>query len=1327
MSIERIWDIVTDFFTALTRGIEQYITSLFGSSNARYIKKLQPRVEAINALEPEMQVLTDEQLRAKTDEFRERLRKGETLDDLLIEAFAVCREAGRRVLGLRHYDVQLMGGMVLHSGAIAEMMTGEGKTLVATLPAYLNALAAGIAGRGGVHVVTVNDYLARRDMEWMGPLYLALGITVGAIQGNMPADDRQRVYQCDITYGTNNEFGFDYLRDNMKFAAKGDENYPPQYQQVQGKLNFAIIDEVDNILIDEARTPLIIAGPAHDDVTRYGQADKIARQLKVGEHFEVKEKERTANLTDVGVRYAEKLVGVESFYTAGNMEWPHLIDNALKAHHLYKKDVNYMIDGEEIVIVDEFTGRAMPGRNWSDGLHQAVEAKEGVKVKEENQTLATVTLQNFFKLYDKLAGMTGTGMTEASEFWKIYRLDVIAMPTNRPLKRINFNDVIYMSEKEKYNAIVQEIERINKWDVLGLGAEDEIWGTILREEEDRVEITPKGSKSPEWIERKQVKNVSHKGRPILVGTTSIEKSELISRMLDQKGIKHQVLNAKHHQREAEIVAQAGRKGAVTIATNMAGRGTDIILGGNPESMAWSKLQTEYPTRLEVPREVWTNLVNEIETKEQMKPEGELVRRLGGLHIIGTERHEARRIDLQLRGRTGRQGDPGSSRFFLSLEDDLMRIFAGEWIKRMMSILRMEEGQAIEAKMVSRRIEGAQRKVEERNFDIRKNLLEYDEVMDYQRKSVYGYRQRILDGANCKELIFEMIDAQVDKHLGEFLDKDYEAASFAAWVSTKLNTEFETKDFRGLEFPQAEEFAIDHAKRMAESAVLDQIDENVSTDAEEEDWNWQALAKWSNSAWRTSYTERDLKKIPREELAEMLIEKAHKFIDSVDLSDGKELLGQNYGLKVGIGWIKQKFGIELNFDEVKEDEPDKLREKVRKLTHGKYREKEIQFPVIGGLLHFTIKDQSGRRYNREGLVEWAKARFEVDLSLDDLKNKQRQEIEETMFAQSKLTSERSEAAYKELRIRLDALLLRSGIDPDELRKSRDTQGSDQRGGGRVVVGSKYAARSVAKTATKYTGKYATTKSAATETEKPKYVLKNDAELAEFCTWCNENITARVSVQKTRDGAILEKLSEGTETDNAEWQQIRVVGDPRAITPEKVLGWDVQELEDRLSARIEALYNPEMRGMERSLVLQILDTVWKEHLLVMDHLRSSIGLRGYAQIDPKVEFKREGMRLFTGLWNTVYSRVTDLIFHMEQLDQGFVKSTWQEAETRHDEAGSALSDFAKEQTEAGDNAGGDKKLEPIRNKGPKYQGPAVGKNDPCPCGSGKKYKACCGKGK
>ncbi|HVX61242.1 MAG TPA: preprotein translocase subunit SecA, partial [Pirellulales bacterium] len=707
--LERIWEILSLVFGGLARSIERAITSLFGSSNARYIKKLQAKVDAINALEPKYQAMSDEELRQQTGEFRKRLAAGETLDDLLVEAFAVCREGGRRFIGMRHYDVQLLGGMVLHFGNIAEMVTGEGKTLVATLPTYLNALAG-----KGVHVVTVNNYLARRDMEWMGPLYMGLGLTVAAIYSNMDPTEKQHAYDCDITYGTNNEFGFDYLRDNMKPAAKGDDRYDKRDQQCQGPLRYAVIDEVDNILIDEARTPLIISGPAHDDVTRYPKADKIARQLKKDIHFEVKEKEHSVHLTDEGVREAEKLAGVESFYTAGHMEWPHLIDNALKAHWLYKRDVNYVVDGEEVVIVDEFTGRLMPGRNWSDGLHQAVEAKEGVRVKEENQTYATITLQNFFKLYDKISGMTGTAMTEAGEFWKIYKLDVIAIPTNRPMKRINHPDVIYRTEREKFEAIVDEIERLHKWDYVALSDGQQLAGTIVKEQDDRIEFQPRDSKERQWIERSKISELDERGRPVLVGTVSIEKSERLSAMLNRRGIKHEVLNAKQHQREAEIVAQAGRKGAVTIATNMAGRGTDIILGGNPETMAWALLQDKYETRLDVPQEEWNALVAEIESREHMKTGGIEVKKLGGLHIIGTERHEARRIDLQLRGRCGRQGDPGSSRFFLSLEDDLMRIFAGEWVKNVLTRRGMQEGEAIESRMVTRRIEGAQKKVEERN-------------------------------------------------------------------------------------------------------------------------------------------------------------------------------------------------------------------------------------------------------------------------------------------------------------------------------------------------------------------------------------------------------------------------------------------------------------------------------------------------------------------------------------------------------------------------------------------------------------------------------------
>ena len=587
--LERLWDGFSNVAAGAGSRLERFITGLFGSSNARYLRRLEPRIEAINSLEPKYQAMSDAELRGQTAEFRRRLAGGETLDDILVEAFAVCREGGRRFLGMRHYDVQLIGGMVLHSGAIAEMITGEGKTLVATLPAYLNALEG-----KGVHVVTVNDYLARRDMEWMGPLYIGLGLTVGTIQSGMDSGERQESYARDITYGTNNEFGFDYLRDNMRMAARGDDRFPKHMQQSQGPLTFAIVDEVDNILIDEARTPLIISGPAHDDVTKYTKADQISRQLVAERHFEVKEKEHTVALTEEGVRTAEKLAGVESFYTAGNMEWPHLIDNSLKAHHLYKRDVNYVVQNGEVVIVDEFTGRLMPGRQWSDGLHQSVEAKEGVKVKEESQTLATVTLQNFFKLYKKVGGMTGTAMTEANEFWKIYKLDVIAIPSNRTMKRLNHPDVIYRTEREKWVAVADEVERINRWDTLAMT--DGTWkiGTILKTADGMHEFQPKlvsgGERTTEMVPVAKVKEVQKKGLPVLVGTVSIEKSERLADLLEKRGVDHQVLNAKQHKREAEIIAQAGRLGAVTIATNMAGRGTDIILGGNPDTLAARRAQ-----------------------------------------------------------------------------------------------------------------------------------------------------------------------------------------------------------------------------------------------------------------------------------------------------------------------------------------------------------------------------------------------------------------------------------------------------------------------------------------------------------------------------------------------------------------------------------------------------------------------------------------------------------------------------------------------------------------------------------------------------------------
>jgi preprotein translocase subunit SecA len=734
--------------------IDKVLTMIFGSKHERDVKAMRPLVAEINALEPRISALSDDELRAKTDEFRERLRpvvqaleevKKEVprdenavkaakedlraaLGDLLPEAFAVCREAGKRVLNMRHFDVQLMGGIVLHNGKIAEMKTGEGKTLVATLPVYLNALT----GRG-VHVVTVNDYLARRDSEWMGRIYTFLGLTVGVIQNPHGDRERQQAYRCDVTYGTNNEFGFDYLRDNMKFDLEAMVQRDPVY---------AIVDEVDSILIDEARTPLIISGPSEESTEKYYAAARIVPKLIPETDYQVDEKQHTAALTEDGVLHAEKLLGGIELYDPANIDLLHAVTQAVRAASLYRKDVEYVVKDGEVLIVDEFTGRLMPGRRWSDGLHQAVEAKEGVRIESENQTLATITFQNLFRMYEKLAGMTGTADTEAAEFDKIYKLDVVVIPPNRPMIRNDQADLVYRTEREKFDAIVKEI-----------------------------------------------KEKQANGQPALVGTISIEKSEALSAALKKSGIPHVVLNAKYHEREAEIVAQAGHKGAVTIATNMAGRGTDILLGGNPEFLAAQKTkEIEDPAeRKRVEQEIRTEW--EAEHKE--------VVRLGGLHIVGTERHESRRIDNQLRGRSGRQGDPGSSRFYLSLEDDLMRIFGGDRIMGLMERLGMEEGVPIEHGMVTRAIERAQKQVEGRNFDARKHLLEYDDVMNKQRESIYTLRRSILDGREGKEYILnaadEIVEYLVDRHYPEG-DRDVPNEA-------ELNTDL--YDYFGLDLAQAE--------------------------------------------------------------------------------------------------------------------------------------------------------------------------------------------------------------------------------------------------------------------------------------------------------------------------------------------------------------------------------------------------------------------------------------------------------------------------------------------------------------------------------------------
>jgi preprotein translocase subunit SecA len=695
--------------------IDATLAKIFGTKTEREVKALRPTIAAIGELEPGLKQLSDIDLAAKTIEFRERVAQGATIDDLLIEAFAVVREAGRRFLNMRHFDVQLIGGIVLHRGKIAEMRTGEGKTLVATLPVYLNALEG-----KGVHVVTVNDYLAHRDAEWMGRIYKGLGMSVGVIVHDLDDEERKDAYNCDITYGTNNEYGFDYLRDNMKFRIE---------DCVQREHNFAIVDEVDSILVDEARTPLIISGPSEESTDKYYKVNRIIPKLVRGEEIEGKEpgekyttgdytideKHRAVGLTEEGYDKVAKLLNVPNIYDMANIEWKHHVEQALKAHTLFHRDKDYVVKEGQVIIVDEFTGRLMPGRRWSDGLHQAVEAKENVKIERENQTLATITFQNYFRMYKKLAGMTGTAETEAAEFQKIYNLDVTVIPTNRPMIRIENSDVVYRTEEEKFRNAAKEIKALQE-----------------------------------------------KGQPVLVGTISVSKSERLAGLLKRMGVQHEVLNAKHHEREALIVAQAGRKGAVTVSTNMAGRGTDILLGGNPEFMAKESLrkQGKDPDQLQISavgtaeRIEWDATL--LKYKQETDAEHDEVVALGGLHILGTERHESRRIDNQLRGRAGRQGDPGSSRFYLSLQDDLLRIFGGERMQNLMLRLGMEEDVPIESRLITKRIAAAQKAVEVQNFEARKHLIEYDDVMNKQRKAVYGLRRSLLEGMDQKEHVMEMV-------------------------------------------------------------------------------------------------------------------------------------------------------------------------------------------------------------------------------------------------------------------------------------------------------------------------------------------------------------------------------------------------------------------------------------------------------------------------------------------------------------------------------------------------------------------------------------------
>ncbi|MHC4658550.1 MAG: preprotein translocase subunit SecA [Planctomycetota bacterium] len=1154
--------------------VGKILVKVFGSRNERLVKAYSVIAQQTGEFEEQIRELDDEELKAKTAEFKAAIKAGARPEDILPEVFAVVREAARRNVDMRHFDVQLIGGNVLYEGKIAEMATGEGKTLVATLATYLVHLT----GRK-VHIVTVNDYLAKRDAEWMGPVYQALGLTVGAIQADMDTggDERKGQYGCDITYGTNNEFGFDYLRDNMKLSLE---------QMVQGALQYAIVDEVDSILVDEARTPLIISGPAFDDVSRYKNADQVARkliglqsnydrikrQIDSGErarasaqgelaeakrdkdskriekaqkeiekaeaeletaqsiltaatqYYEVEYDRKAVHLTHEGVGAAQEAAGVGSFFTGSNMEWPHLLEQGLRAHVTFEREKDYVVMDGKVIIVDEFTGRLMHGRQWSDGLHQAVEAKENVAVKEETQTLATITLQNFFKLYDQIAGMTGTAATEAEEFMKIYGLDVVVIPTNEPCIRDDQDDVIYKSMREKFNAIVDEINE-----------------------------------------------VSASGRPALVGTVSVEKNEALSAALEKKfGLEHEVLNAKHHEREAVIVAKAGQqhkgrdgrmRGNVTIATNMAGRGTDIVLGPG-------------------------------------------VADIGGLHVLGTERHEARRIDNQLRGRCGRQGDMGSSQFFLSFDDDLMRVFAPEWTVKALSWIGWEEGQPIYHKRISKGIEKAQKKVEERNFEVRKSLLEYDEVMDYQRKIFYGRRRSILAGKGLKSIIEEMIDASITKNCETIFNKDYPFRCIAEWARTNFGVDLKLSDIGGVKANEIENLIKGQAKGDASNEISLSLGEYLEDYSDPRSWDIAGLCKWAMSAFRVSLSPGKVKHQEPDEIEEQLISAAAEQIEKKDCSQFAEFLKEDFAARTFAEWARAKLDIRLDLGELGSLNASQIRERLNEEAAAKYKQREVEYPVEFAM-SMVYGPEGPNVYAFEALADWANKKYNANLSAERIQNL------------------KPKLLHKQL------LELSESFNNGELGRELDSRIAEL----------------------------------------------NTAELA---NWANERFDASLSEDELGDG------------------------------PER---------REKLSEIAREFLRAELSDLEKYVLLQIYDSTWKDHLYSMDHMKESIWMRSMAEKDPKVEYKREGHRMFREMLETIEDRVTDIIFKVRLEAGARARSVWNVSRAAHDEVGQFA--LAEQQRAAAQAPQGEQKVKQIR-----LQQPKVGRNDPCPCGSGKKYKKCCG---
>ena len=1331
-----------------TTAVGRTLTRIFGSRNDRLLKRYRRIVAEINGFEPQVQQLTDEQLRERTAAIRTGLVAG-TLksNDVLPEAFAIVREGMDRHIGIRQifnpdenfdpdkfddetlalfdavqrkmvnegthwltvpipvqiyqavrklypdsrppfrarcFDVQLIGGLVLYEGRIAEMATGEGKTFVGPLATFMRVLEG-----FHCHVVTVNDYLVRRDASWIQPAFYNLGLSVGFLQQPMEpgGDERRAQYQADVTYGTNSEFGFDYLRDNMKDRVD---------QQVQGPLDFAIVDEVDSVLIDEARTPLIISGAAHDDAAKYKAADLVARaviaknkpwdaieakcdaakraiksaqgdadhatdkagkeaarargaeaekQLAAAEsekegftqYYEVELDRKSVHLTHEGIAAAQEAAGVGSFYVGNNMEWPHLMEQALRAHVVYERDKDYVVErgqrGEmEVVIVDEFTGRKMAGRQWSDGLHQAAEAKENVKIKEETQTLATITLQNFFKLYRALSGMTGTASTEAEEFHKIYRLDVVSIPTNRPLVRQDNEDRVYRSEKEKWTAILDEI-----------------------------------------------KAVSDLGRPVLVGTTSVEKSEMLSGLLKRKyGVDHEVLNAKNHEREAQIIAIAGQQhrnahgdlvGNVTIATNMAGRGTDIkpqpgtfydVVAApdvKKEGGTWTVEQRTTAVRVDVPEPTDQDLRDGTEDPRvnllQLRPGTKVV---GGLHVIGTERHTARRIDNQLRGRAGRQGDAGSSRFYVSLQDDLMKMFAGEWTIKVLGFLGLEEGMAIEDKRISKGILNAQKKVEERNYLGRKNMLEYDDVMDAQRTSFYGMRQQVLEGRDVAKVIWGMIDDAIADAVDRFVTQDFIAATVAEWAATTFQVQIDPRDLKGRrDVADIERYVKAQARTEVETNLAATLGEFAGEDeSDTKAWDARGLSSWAMSRFGVQLSGAQIRRSTPEQIAEQLREAALEQIAAREVTGLSKYVEPRYAERELAAWARDKFGIELTADEIADTAKGTRTTAgaaVRTLIEGRAREayarREVEYPV-NSVLQYTLNGADGNPATApveavQFLVAWVRSKYGVEWTVEHVREHTVRDLHDEM------------CGYQEELINNGKLT----ADLDKIMAAGPTR-----------------------------------------TE----------QLAAFNTRFALNFPELIFTP--------EKLPPGLRA---------IVGEPTKTTPANAAGDAVVEPSPRQTFEhiSRALLRKELTELEQFVLISIFDPAWKDHLYAMDMLKSGIGLQSFAEQDPRVLYKKEGFDYFKQMNAGIRDKVTDQIFRAKLMGAGEGSERRRQAYRVTGTSHATAAGYGVSETVAA-TSGGDGETATAVAQPMTRDEPKVGRNDPCPCGSGKKYKKCHGAG-